>query len=196
MADQTKIMATRDTRLYVEPFLTGNALPADTVLWGTAWGGSWVDEGYTIGGLHFRASVQRTEIKVDQEVDPVFRIPTGRDMGITTNLAEITAAHIKTATGMGAITTVAAISGTRGHDDLVIGSSLAETYNSVGADVLAPDGEAFRLFLKKALIVGSPTIDLAPEAAGQIAFDAAALPDTSVVPTLIAIIRDVIPALP
>jgi hypothetical protein len=203
MADQTKILSGRNFKLYTVPFHASVTTPADTVLYGTAWGtpsgqtGAWVESGYTDGGLTFSAEITRGEIRVDQELDPVLRPATGRDMRMGATLAEFTAANIKAATGQGTITTLAAISGTRGHDDLDISSTIADSYLSVGFDIQHPgDSEAFRVFGWKTLPTAGFTGTVNPEDKATIGFEATLLPDTSVSPARIMKIRDVIPALP
>lgn len=195
--DSTKVIAGRNFLAYYAPWAQSNALPANTVLEGTDWTSPWINMGYTSGGLSLQVTVNRTDIRVDQEMDPVYRVASSRDIRLQTNLAEMSASHIQLGTGLGTITTVAAISGTRGYDDLDIGSSVTETYKSVGFDVLNPgDNEAFRMVGWKCLMVGSMNAGFKTESEAQIAIDAAALPDTSTVPTRILKIRDIIAALP
>lgn len=199
MANAAAVISGRDYKCFVAPWATAVVMPADTVAWGTAWGGTYVEEGYTTGGLHVTMGTSRTNIAVDQEIDPVFRVATGRDVHVDTTLAEITAPHIADATGQAAsqITTVAAISGTRGHTDLDFASTIVENYSSVGFDIRNPgDGEPFRFLVHKGLAVGSPTLNFTPTAPAGIAFSIAALPDTTTTPTRILKVRDVIPALP
>jgi hypothetical protein len=196
MANSLQVIQTRDLLIYQAPWAAaGNAMPADTVLWGTTWGGDFAEVGYTNGGLEVRIGIDRADVRVDQELDAVYRVATGRDMGMRTTLAQISAANIKLATGAGAITTVAAGGGARGHDDLDIGSTLSEQFYSVGYDVKNPgDSEAFRFLVFKGLPVGSPTIGFSPDNPAGIDFDILATPDTSTTPTRILKIRDVIPA--
>ena len=192
MPDQTKIVAGRDYLVYAKAFHATNTLPLDATLWGVAWGtpagqsGAWVEKGYTVGGLRFSFGVTRTDIRVDQELDPVLRIATGRDLRLTTNLAEITPANLADASGMGAVTAGG------GFVDFDIGSAVSEQYKSVGFDIRTPgDGLAFRVIGYRTLTIGNPEVAITPEAPAQIAFDVAPLPDTSAVPTRIIKIHDV-----
>jgi len=149
------------------------------------------------GGLHFAIGQDFSEISVDQEVDPILYVPNGRDLRMSTTLAEITAQNIKAATGAGTITTVAPIVGTRGHDDLDITGTIAMQFVTVGFDIQAPgDNEAFRIMGWKTIATGAPTIDIASTDAAGIAYEARCLPDTSTVPARVMKIRDVMPALP
>jgi hypothetical protein len=201
--DATKVLASRDYKVYTVNWSSTNTIPLDTVAYGTAWGtpagqsAAYVESGYVDGGLHFTTSIDRAEIRVDQELDPVLRPATGRDTRMSTNLAEITAANIRSATGQGTITTVAAISGTRGHDDWDLNSTVLSLYLTVGFDILHPgDAEAFRMIGWKGQVLGSPTFDVTPEDKFVIPLELALLPDTSTSPARIMKIRDIIAALP
>jgi hypothetical protein len=181
--------------VFVAPFLASNAIPADTILWGTAWGSNWVDQGYTNGGVHFSTEVTRGEIRVDQELDPVLRPATARTASMNTNLAQFSGAAIVSATGQGSVTTLAATTAVRGHDDYALGSTVLDTFFSIGFDLLAQDNEAIRVFGWRWQPTGSPTFDFTPEAAALIPLNGSMLPDTSATPARIATIRDVIPHL-
>lgn len=200
MADQTKIISGRNFKVYTVGYSSTNTIPANTVLYGTAWGtpagqsAAWVESGYTDGGLNFSAEINRGEIRVDQELDPVLRPATGRDMRMGVTMAEFTVANIKAATGQGAITTVAATTAARGYDDLDISGTITDTYLSVGFDVQHPgDSEALRVIGWKSLPAAGFQGTVNPEDKAVIAFEATLLPDTSVNPARVMKIRDVIP---
>lgn len=196
MANALAVIQTRDALLYEKAYNASNAMPADTVAWGTAWSG-YTGLGYTDGGVEFRASLSFADVNVDQELDAIYQVPTGRDLGLSTNLAEVNPANLQLATGMGTTATVAAGSGTKGHDELAISSTIAQTFQSVGLDVRNPgDSEAIRLLLYKAFPTGSPVLPFRPDAKATIAYNARAYPDTSTSPSRIALFRDIIPALP
>jgi hypothetical protein len=200
MADQTKILSGRDFKVYTVDWSTTNTKPLNTVLYGTAWAtpagqtSPWVEAGYTDGGLTFSAEITRGEIRVDQELDPVLRPATGRDMRMSTTFAEFTAANIKAATGQGTITTTAATTAARGNTDLDISGTIADLYLSVGFDILHPgDQQAFRVFGWKCLPTAGFTGTVNPEDKATVAFEMQLLPDTSTVPSRIMKISDVIP---
>ncbi len=196
MADSTKVLASRNILVYTAAYSGSNAVPADTVLWGTTWGGSWADVGYTSGGVHFTTEVTRGEIRVDQELDPVLRPATARTASMTTNLAEFKAQNIVTATSQGSVTTVAATTATRGHDDYALGSTVADNFYAIGFDLKAQDSEAIRVIGWRGQTTGAPTFDFTPEAPALIPLNLTLLPDTSTSPARIATIRDVIPVSP
>lgn len=198
MANAAAVVAGRDFLVYSAAFAAspGNAMPADTVLWGSTPAG-WTQAGYTVNGLNVSLNIPRQDIRVDQELDPVLRVATGRDIRLATDLAEVTAANLKLSTGTGTITTVNPISGTRGHDQLDLTSAVTEAYNAVLLDIRTPgDGESFRILAYKTLQVGNVQVTFRDTQAAVSHFEAAVLPDPTASPTRIMAIRDVIPALP
>ncbi len=199
--DATKVLASRDYKVFTTPWSALSTIPADTIAYGTTWGTptpqtvAWVESGYVTGGLHFSANVTRAEVRVDQALDPVLRPATGRDARMNTTLAEFAPANLKSATGQGATTTVAASTGVRGHDDWDLNDTVAANYLSIGFDVLHPgDNEAVRVVGWKGQVIGGATFDVTPEAPIPIPLELALLPDTSTSPARIMKVRDVIPA--
>lgn len=193
------VLSGRDFKVYYTPWDDANTLPANTVEYGTDWGtpagqsAAWVEVGYTDGGLQFGIEITRGEIRVDQSLDPLLRPATGRNMTLTTNLAEFTAANIKAAAGQGTITTVAATTAVRGYNDLDIGPDIDDNYLSVGYDVKHPgDQEAFRIVGWKTLPSGGISGNINPEDNAVIQFAVQCLPDTSTTPDRILKIRDLI----
>lgn len=200
--DVTKVVAGRDFKVYSTPWAAGNKLPTPAA-YGTAWGtpsgqpAAWVESGYTEGGLNFSIEIQRGEIRVDQEVDPVLRPVTGRNMQLSTNLAEFTPANIKASVGQGSLTTVAAGSGTRGYVDLDISSDVQDNYLSVAFEIKAQgDGEAIQIVGWKTIPTGGVRGTISPTAAATIQLQATCFPDTSTDPARIVKMRDIAPALP
>lgn len=197
MADASAVVAGRDFLVWTKPWATANVLPAATVAWGTTPGTGWVDAGLTSGGLNASINIPRTDVRVDQLLDPVFRIPTGRDMRLTTDLAEMTPENLNVAAGLGDITVVAPGSGTKGTHTLAIGASVTETYTSIFYDILVPGrNEAFRIMAYKTLSVGNINMQFRDTTAATIHVEAAALPDTSTTPTRIMSVQEVLAALP
>lgn len=198
--DASAVLFGRDFIVYTTPWAAANTVPADTIAYGTAWGtpasqpAPWVDAGYTDGGLNFGIEITRGEIRVDQSLDPVGRPATGRNMTLTTNLAEFTATNIANAAGQGTVTTVAASAGVRGHNDLDISSTIVDAYRSIGYDIKAQDLEAFRIIGWKTLPSGGIAGAINPEDNATISLAASCFPDTSTNPARILKLRDVIPA--
>jgi hypothetical protein len=199
--DQTKVISGRNFIVYTAAWNATVTTPLDTVLYGTDWAtpagqtGAWSAVGYTDGGVNVGLEVTRGEIRVDQELEPILRPATGRNTTFATTLSQFTAANLKNAAGQGAITTVAATTAARGHDDLDVSSTIADTYIAAGLDFLHPgDTEAFRVFAWKCLVQGNVAAAFNPTDKANIPFTLNAFPDTSTSPARILKFRDVIPA--
>lgn len=195
--NQANVLATRDYKVYTAPWAGANVIPANTVVYPTAWGAPFTESGYVDGGLHFTSSVERAEIRVDQELDPVLRPATGRDVRMNTNLAEFKPSNILDATGQGAVTTVAANSTTRGYSDWDLTSSIVTNFISAGFDLLHNgDGQSVRVLGYKGQVLGSPTFDFTADNKVVIPLEIQLLPDTTTSPARIAKIRDIEPMTP
>lgn len=191
--------------LYSTPHDADNAFPAATVDYGTAWGtpagppaqpAAWEERGYTQDGINLNMTVDRDEIGADQVLDPLFRPITGRDVMISTNLIEMTAANLNLGLGQGTVTTTAPGVGTRGYDEFDLTATVSDQYNSWGIDAEQPaDGEPFRAIIWKGLASGGVDTSFGNRStAAQIGIEMTALPDDSVSPTRIMTIRDYVPA--
>lgn len=207
--DQSQVIAGRNLIVYTAPWVASvggtpsTGAPADTVVWGTAWGTVasfvWSDKGFTRDGLRFRMNVQRNDVNVDQVVDPVMRIPQRRDLNMETALAQINATNLKDASGQGTITTVAA-GANRGHDDFYVSPTIVDQYIAAGFDILNPgDLEAIRVIGWKGLVMADVEMQFQVADAARIAFNIAIVPDTSlgsgVTPSArVAMFRDVLAA--
>lgn len=200
MADSSKVIYGRNTRIWTVGWTTNTTLPADTVQIPTAWGtpspqtSPWVDMGSTSGGVRFGLAVQRADIRTDQQFDPIARVATSRTGTIASNLTEITASNILASTGQGAITTVAATTGLVGHTDLDLTDTVVETYYSVGIDILKPgDSQPFRVLGWKCLPTGAPTINVQVQTEALLATEFSLLVDTSTTPGRVIKVREVLP---
>jgi hypothetical protein len=105
--DATKVLAGRDFIVYTAPYLSTNLFPTQSP-WGTDWGAPYTNRGYTVGNVRATVGFTRTDIRVDQLIDPVARIATGRTITLATALAQITAANLRDATGNGTVTSFVA----------------------------------------------------------------------------------------
>lgn len=189
----TEVIAGRNFIVYSAPYAATNNLPADTVDYGAAWGSPWENRGYTSGGLTLNLAIERGEIRVDQEFDPVFMPVTSRTVTLSCNLAQITPENYQLASGLGSLDTVAPTSTARGHVDLRVTSEVQELFASWGYDILQPDGMPFRVFVPRGMATGSPQTQFTPDNPATIALEITALVDTNRTPPLIAVIRDVLP---
>src|SRR5215471_1570925 len=180
------VLQTRNFWAYSAPFDTTNALPADTLAWGDEWltvgtmPKPWVLEGYTDAGVHFGTNVTRTDVTVDQSLDPVMRPATARSATMSFNLAEMTPAHIQLGSSQGTITSVAPITGVKGHDDLDIGSTITDVFVSLGFDIQMQDLEALRILGYRCQMTGTMAIAFTATAKAMVPVEATLLPDTSV----------------
>jgi len=188
--------------LYSTPHDEDNDFPEATVDYGQPWAtpgdqpAAWEARGYTQDGINLSMTVDRDEIGADQVLDPLFRPVTGRDVSISTNLIEMTAANLQLGLGQGKVTTTAPGAGARGFDEFNLEATVTDDYNSWGIDVEQPaDGEPFRAIVWKGLATGGVDTTFGNRsAAAQIGIEVAALPDDSVSPTRILTIRDYVPA--
>lgn len=194
-----KVLASRDIIFYYKTYSATNSLPVNTVLWGTAWAtppgqsGAWIDGGFTTGGLGFSAEIARTDIRMDQSVDPVLRPATGRTVSMTANLGEFDLDNVVTATGQGSVATLAATSAVRGYDEWSMGSTIADNFYSTAFDVKHPgDGEAVRVVGWYVQPTGAEQWNFSPEAAALTPFNVTLFPDPSN-GNRVATIRDIIP---
>lgn len=194
-ASATAVVAGRQFWVWEKAYDSSNAMPADTVAYGASFSG-YTQLGYTSGGLSMNWNLQRGSIPVDQELDPVMRPAQSRAVTLESNLAEFSPANLQLATGQGSIASVAAASGTRGHDELTITSTVADNYFTVIYDIAQQNGEAIRIAAWRGLSTGSPAPRFEPNNAALTAFQISALPDTSTSPARIASVRLVTPALP
>jgi hypothetical protein len=154
---------------------------------------TWVEVGYTDGGLNFSIEIPRSEIRVDQSLDPIARPATGRNMTLECALAEFTVANIASAAGQGTVTTVAATTAVRGYNELLIAPDIDDDYISVGYDIKHQDDEAFRIVGWKTQPSGGVAGTISAEDNATINFAVTCFPDTSTTPDRVLTIRDIIP---
>lgn len=199
MADATKVVASRDIKLLYKTYHSTNTLPADTVAWADGWGtpagqtGAWTDGGYTQGGLGFSAEISRTEIRMDQSLDPVLRPATGRTVNMTANLGEFDLDSVVTATGQGSVTTLAATTAARGYDEWAMGNTVADNFYSMGFDILhTGDDESIRVVGWYVQPTGAESWTFGPEAAALTPFNVTLFPDPNN-SNRVATIRDLTP---
>jgi hypothetical protein len=191
-----EVVQTRGLKVYTEPYSSGNALPADSA-YGTAWGGSWVEKGFSDGGLNVNMSMNYDDVTVDQSVYPIFTIGTAGDIHFVTNLVQLTALNLQQAIGgQGSIATVAASSGVRGRTTLAIDGTVNVNYITVGYDIRHPgDGEALRPIIWKGQARGNPQMSFTGTAKAAFPLDVQAYPDTANASRVMTWV-DIIPALP
>jgi hypothetical protein len=187
-ADATQVVAGRNIIVYTEPYNAANAFPSNAIVWGTTWGGAWTDKGFTRDGLHVRMNVQRQPIQVDQQVDPILRIPTQRDLEMQTRLAQISMQNLSDSTGQGTVTA----SGS--NFDYVVSGTIVDQFITTGFDILNPgDLQPIRVVGWRGFVQGDVQLDFNVTDAAQIQFSVAIVPDTGTVPARIMTFRDINP---
>lgn len=191
-----QILQSRDIIAYIAAYSAANAMPADSA-WGTAPGGTYRDVGYTDGGLGFQVAAEFQDVQVDQSIDPVGVIATGRDIHLTAQMAEFTLQNLKDATSQGTITTTAASSGVRGHVDYTMDNTIGVNYLTVLFDVkhALGDSEAFRFALWRGQVRSAVQATISAGQKVILPLDVQAFPDPNN-SNRVMTIRDVIPALP
>lgn len=117
--------------LYWAPLLS--AVPANTVVGSVftdTWPVAWLLFGATDDGSEFSYKPSTDDVKVAEYDDPIAVVSTGRDIGITFNLAQVNATNMKRVLNGGTINTTGA------------GSTLLSEYvpPEVGAEVRAMVG--------------------------------------------------------
>ena len=199
MVSAAKVLASRDLIMYYKTYHSTNRFPADTVVHGTAWGtpsgqtGAWTDGGYTQGGLGFSAEISRTDIRMDQSIDPVLRPATGRTVTMTAQLGEFDLDSVVVATGQGSVTTLAATTAARGYDEWAMGNTVADDFYSMAFDIKHPgDDEAVRVAGWYVQPTGAESWTFGPEAAALTPFTVTLFPDPNN-SNRVATIRDYLP---
>lgn len=187
------IIATRSYELWYKAFAPSNAMPADTVLYGTAITG-FTDVGYTNGGLSLGIDQTRNEIRMDQSFFAIRNPISEVSFTMGTELGEINPANFLFATGLGSISTVAPATGVRGHDDWALTDNFTDANYTILANVKQNDNEVFRIAMWKGIATGAVDTTFEPDNPATIAVEFTGQPDTSTNPARIATIRDVTPA--
>lgn len=175
--DQSEVQRGGDLLVYLEPYASGNVMPTDSA-WGTAWGGSFVNEGYSDGGVDLNIAFTYDPQHVDQSLFPIFTIATAGEIHLVASLLQTTPQRLAKVLGQGTVATVAASSGVRGHTDLLIDGTLGVTRLTGGYDVRQrSDLEGLRMLLWNAQAVGSQALKFVRTAPAPLALDLQGYPD-------------------
>lgn len=195
VGDAGAVIAGRNFWMYYMAWDDTNVVPDITDDYGDVPAG-YANVGYTTGGIGLAVDVARSEIRVDQEQYPVYNPITEANVALNTQLAQMTPANMKLATGIGTIASVAAASGARGYDELSINSEFTDNFNTVIADVKQPDGMRFLMGVWKGLATGTVDTSFTADDAATTAYEVTGQVDSSTNPARIAFVRDVTAALP
>ena len=165
--------------VWVAPY--GEAVPADSVAAGIAWGGNWVKLGYTKSPLSCLYETDEVEIMVEQVLGPVKRQKTSEHLTLETNLAELYADGLAYAGGT--VSATAAGAGQVGKEELDIGDEAALIEYAFGfeASYVDEDGATFpiRVFVWKATAKINGALEFAKADSTAIPLQVKALEDTT-----------------
>jgi len=132
---------------------------------------------------------------IDQFVDPVLRIPLSRDLRFQANIGQVNMPDLVVATGQGSASSLAATTGSRGHNDFVLSANVANNYVSAYFDCRNPiTNESGRFVGWFTRGVGDLNLAVHLPDLAQINVELACQPDTSTNPARIAQFRMVTPA--
>lgn len=143
--------------VYIAPHSTSalQTAPAATILKGTAWGGTFVEVGYTKGGAVLKTETEQLAVEVDQVNAPVVDFITKQSATIEFQASEATLTNIKQALGYGTITT-----GSTESSFGVAGTEGFPLYYTVGFESFGPvatpsSAKYRRCIIWKARVAGS-----------------------------------------
>jgi len=129
------------------------AVPADSVAAGTAWGGNWERFGFTKTPLSALYDFEELDMMVQEELTAVKRRKTAENMTLETTLAEVTSDYMALFTS-GTATTTAAGASQVGKDELDVGGEFEIDEYAYGVEGTYTDasGNDFpvRVFIWKA----------------------------------------------
>lgn len=168
-------------KVYKAP--VGEALPDETsVDYGEAWGGNWVDVGYTLQPVTLNYNRAVFELMVEQVNGAVKRRVTDEKAIIETVLAESTPTNISLAIG-GTVTTTAAGASQAAFQELKAGGKITLTELAWGIEGLYENalGAQFplRIFLYKATAILNGPLTFAKAAGLGVPIQISGLNDTA-----------------
>lgn len=135
--DVTQIVISGACKVYIAPYSASalQAAPANTVDYGTAWGGTWVEAGYTEGGVMLTTNTEYVTANVDQVNAPVKDGIVSQTGKLSVVLREFTLAKLKQSLGYGTVT----VGGAATEDKLGVGAAdFFPQYLTVGFEGYAP----------------------------------------------------------
>lgn len=193
--NSAQVLQSRDIICYIAPYSAALAFPADSA-WGTAPGGTLRDIGYTDGGLGFNVENTFEDVLVDQSIDPIAVLGTGRNVTLSAQMAEFTMQNLRDATAQGTLTTVAASAGVRGHTDLAFDNTIALNYLATYFDVRHSlgDAESMRFLLWRGAVRSATAATISATSKVILPFEVQAFPDPNNANRVLTV-RDVIPAI-
>lgn len=167
--------------IYYAP--VGTAVPDETtVAYGAAWGGQWVNLGFTLEPISLSYETETFELEVEQITLPVRRVRTTETVTIETVLAEMTATNLSLVVD-GTVTTTAAGTGQVGFDEIAAGGRVDLSEYAFGFEGFRLTANNVRLpvrfFLYRGNAVLNGQLTFAKSAGVGIPIQIKALPNTS-----------------
>jgi len=114
----------------------GETPPADSVAYGTAWGGNWARVGFTKEPLSALYEDEQMGVGVEEALTDVKRVKTLENLTLETVLAEVTSTYMNLAVGAGTVTTTAAGAGQVGKDEYAVGGEILLDENAWGFEAM------------------------------------------------------------
>jgi hypothetical protein len=121
--------------------------PASSVAYGSDWGGTWTEVGYTKGGVMLKPEVEHLSVEVDQVNAPVADAIISQTASVTFAAAEATLTNIKQALGYGTVT-----SGSTESTLGVSGADYFPTYYTVGFEQYAPGADSGDSWYRRVIV--------------------------------------------
>lgn len=138
-----------------------DTLPADTVAFGSSWGGTWRDMGYTTeDGMSFTFSQPTTPVPTAQSRTPPLYLFGNTEDTISATLLEATLLNIKDITGRGTISTLAPSGPTPGYEELLLTPATSISRVAIGFEGVAPPNNKSnprRVLFARAMATGQAT---------------------------------------
>lgn len=169
-------------RIFYAP--VGEAFPDETsVAVGAAWGGNWVDLGYTIDPISVNLATETFDMRVQQSIVPVKKVRTSIDATIETKLAELSGANLTLVTD-GTKTTTAAGASQKGFDSIVVDGEKTDismySFGIEGVRVHSTNARLpVRVFIPQGTIETTGAIEFSSNAGVGIPVKITALADTN-----------------
>ena len=153
-------------KFYIAPY--GEAIPADSVGFGEAWGGNWVGLGLTQEPLTLGAELETTPISAQEALLSIDEFISGGNMFVETVLSQLSGDILQYVMGGGGTKTdTAAGAGTYGKTEFVFGGEDHLVKYTVGVESKQNDDDGtqwpVRFFLWRCTIRGNGDMEFAKD---------------------------------
>lgn len=141
--------------IYYAPL--GTTVPADTVAAGVAWGGAWINAGYTSQPVTILYKAEKLKFEIEQALAKVKDQIIAEEGGFETVLAEITLTGMSLAWG-GTVTPTGAGVGQPGKEELPLGGLAACTERMWGIEGKYVDEDGATFPIRAFFYIGVPDL--------------------------------------